>query len=48
MQQLKRILFFSLLFLSIQSFAQNGYTYEAVDTKTYALYQKSAWAELIS
>ncbi len=48
MQQLKRIIFFSLLLLSIQSFAQNGYTYEAVDNKTYALYQKSAWAELIS
>ena len=48
MQQLKRILFFSLLLLSLQSIAQNGYTYEAVDTKSYTLYQKNAWAELVS
>jgi tetratricopeptide (TPR) repeat protein len=48
MQQLKTILLTALLFASISVIAQKTITYEEVNIKSYSLYEKGSWKELIS
>lgn len=48
MQQLKTILFSLLVLFVTNTFAQQAYTYDAVNIKSYSLYEKGSWKELIS
>jgi tetratricopeptide (TPR) repeat protein len=47
MQQLKIIIFTTLLLSSISALAQNKITYDEVNIKSYGLYEKGSWKELI-
>jgi tetratricopeptide (TPR) repeat protein len=48
MQQLKIYLFCLLILFASKIFAQQPFTYDAVNSKSYELYEKGFWKELIS
>ena len=48
MQQLRTFLFCLLLLIASNIFSQQTYTYDVVNIKSYGLYEKSAWKELIN
>jgi tetratricopeptide (TPR) repeat protein len=48
MQQLKIILISLLILFASKTFAQQAFTYDAVNIKSYELYEKGFWKELIS
>jgi hypothetical protein len=48
MQQLKTIALFIGILLSIHTMAQTSLTYDEVNTKSYALYEKGSWKELLA
>ena len=47
MQYLKTIALFVCISLAIQMQAQNAYSYDEVNTKSYTLYEQSSWKELL-
>ena len=47
MQYLKTIALFVCVSLAIQMQAQNAYSYDEVNTKSYTLYEQSSWKELL-
>jgi tetratricopeptide (TPR) repeat protein len=48
MQQLKTFLFCLLILFVSNIFAQQTYTYDAVNIKSYGLYEKGTWKDLIN
>jgi hypothetical protein len=48
MQQLKTIISSIFLFLCIHTNAQNALTYDEVNSKSYTLYEKGAWKDLLA
>lgn len=48
MQQLKFLLCSLLLFFATNAISQQLYSYDAVNIKSYSLYEKGSWKELIS
>lgn len=48
MYQLRKILFIITILFSLQAVAQTNLTYDEVNNKSYALYEKGLWKELLS
>ncbi len=48
MQLLKKYSFIILILISVNSSAQRAFTYDEVNIKSYSLYEKGSWKELIS
>lgn len=48
MYQLRKILFIITILFSLQAVAQTNFTYDEVNTKSYALYEKGSWKELLT
>jgi len=48
MYQLKNIICIILIVFSVQAHAQKGWTYDEVNTRSYALYEKADWDGLLS
>jgi hypothetical protein len=48
MQQLRNYLFIFIVLISLSTEAQNASTYDEVNIKSYSLYEKGSWKELIN
>lgn len=48
MHSIKKILFITAILFSLNAIAQSNLSYEDVNTKSYALYEKGSWKELLA